>query len=535
MGTSHTRAGLRGDQAGEPRVVVVGAGPTGVTAAILLGQAGIATLVLDRWTEVFAKPRAVHLDDEVFRILGRLGVEREVRAITRMALGQRLLSATHATIAQFDRAVVRTANGYPQANMFDQPQLEGVLRARMRELAPLVRFVGNADVTGVRIDAEGRPTVEYVDQDGSSLTQVRPEFVLGCDGANSVVREAIGATMKSLRFKSQRWLVIDIVTDRELGHWDGVHQVCDSHRAATYMRVGATRYRWEFEMLPGESVEQYSTLDRLAPLLRPWDEDLDGFELMRVAEYTFHARVADRWRKDNVFILGDAAHLTPPFIGQGMGAGLRDAANLAWKVAAVVNGSMPASVLDSYETERIPHATTMVRLACMVGRAMTGSGVLGDRIRPLAIPALIRIPGLRERVVDSSTPPLRPSALVHRPPRRVRSLAGTLCPNVEVADGRRLDEVAAGRFSLVVTETPGHEAFARLQQLDVVVVRATSANGLRSWLGRDRVALVRPDGTVLAAGRGVDGVLRLLPLERSAGMVPSYPVADEYGAHEPQL
>ena len=131
--------------------------------------------------------------------------------------------------------------------------------------------------------------------------------------------------------------------------------MCDPHRAATYMRIGDTRYRWEFRLLPDETADDYNTMAALYPLIRPWVEGIapEELDLVRVAEYTFRAQVANHWRRDNMFILGDAAHLTPPFIGQGLCAGLRDAMNLAWKLAGVVNGWLPESVLDTYEQERI--------------------------------------------------------------------------------------------------------------------------------------------------------------------------------------
>ena len=140
------------------------------------------------------------------------------------------------------------------------------------------------------------------------------------------MRTAIGATMQDMNFY-QRWLVVDVATAAELNQWDGVHQVCDPHRAGTFMRIGKTRYRWEFRLLPGETAADFNTMTTLRPLIRPWVEGVaaENLELVRVAEYTFRAQVADRWRRDNIFLLGDAAHLTPPFIGQGLCAGIRDA------------------------------------------------------------------------------------------------------------------------------------------------------------------------------------------------------------------
>ena len=195
--------------------------------------------------------------------------------------------------------------------------------------------------------------------------------------------------MQDLGFE-QRWLVIDIATTADLDQWDGVHQVCDPHRAATFMRIGQTRYRWEFRLLPGETAADYATIGDLLPLIDPWvtGTPSDRLELVRVAEYTFRAQLADRWREGNVFLLGDAAHLTPPFVGQGMGAGLRDAMNLSWKIAGVLSGDLPEPVLDTYQVERKPHARAMIRLAKLVGVSMTQGGRAGDLLRHLIAPRL---------------------------------------------------------------------------------------------------------------------------------------------------
>jgi 3-(3-hydroxy-phenyl)propionate hydroxylase len=261
-------------------------------------------------------------------------------------------------LAEFRRDTALSEHGFPQANMFDQPELEALLRTNLKRYSN-AELRGNVEVTEVEETSDGRIRVAFVDGTDNSEHDVHADFVLGCDGANSVVRARIGAAMRDMRFE-QRWLVVDAATDADLDQWDGVHQVCNPARAGTYMRIGSTRYRWEFRLLPDESADDFGSLQALKPLITPWTSRVgdDELELVRVTEYTFRAQMADRWRRGNIFLLGDAAHLTPPFIGHGMGAGMRDAMNLAWKVAGVISGDLPRAALDSYEQERNPIPAT---------------------------------------------------------------------------------------------------------------------------------------------------------------------------------
>jgi len=482
-------------------VAIVGAGPTGIIAATLLAQYGVDCLVLDRWPGVYPQPRAVHLDDEIYRVIARLGIADEFAAISRPTLGLRLLDNRFKVLAEFNRDSSRSVHGFPQANMFDQPEFEALLRANLKRYTG-AELRGNAEVTEITRHG-GHVRVTFTDRSDNQVHLVEADYLLGCDGANSLVRTQIGSAMRDLNFE-QRWLVVDVATDADLHQWEGVYQVCDPARAGTYMRIGQARYRWEFQLLAGESADDFGTLPALRPLIAPWTADVADSELtlLRVTEYTFRAQIADRWRRGNIFILGDAAHLTPPFIGQGMGAGLRDAMNLAWKIAGVLNGTLAADVLDSYEQERKPHTRQLIRLALNIGRSMTGGGHLGNLVRRLLLPRLWLLPGLRDKVVDSTTPALHSSALVHKS-RRPRQLAGALCPNPALPGGQRLDDVVGAGFAFITTSPLGGADEALLRRRGVAVLVAERDTELGKWLreGQATAAIVRPDRTVVRAGR----------------------------------
>ena len=280
------------------------------------------------------------------------------------------------------------------------------------------------------------------------------------------------------------------------------------------MRIGDTRYRWEFRLLEGETAADFESIEALQPLIGPWVEGIacDQLELVRVAEYHFRAQLADRWRDRNVFLLGDAAHLTPPFIGQGMGAGLRDAMNLSWKIAGVVSGDLPESVLDTYEVERKPHARALIQLAKLLGVAMTRGGRAGDLLRKAIAPRLHWIPGLRDRLLDGETPPLRRSALVGGRGLRT-SLNGRLCPNALLADGTRYDDATRGGFVLVTGVPLSPQLRDVLAGRGTEVLEVQPGSPLYQWLadGKATAALVRPDFTVLRAGRDIAELCEAAP------------------------
>ena len=499
-------------------VVVVGGGPTGITAALVLATRGTDVVVLERHDDVWALPRAVHLDDEVARLLQGLGVAEGFAGITRPARGLRLLDREHRTLAEFPRSPLPGPHGHPQANLFDQPELEQLLRVRLAELPRAVLRTG-VEVLRVEPGPDG-PVVVLQDSGTGAEQHLAASAVLGCDGADSTVRAAVGARWRELA-AGERWLVLDVRCPVVLDAWAGVHQVCDGRRAATFLQVGEDRYRWEFQLRDGERTADLERPEVLAGLVRPWTGDVpfSRLEVLRSAEYVFRARVVDRWRLGRVFLLGDAAHQTPPFVGQGLGAGLRDAGNLGWKLAAVLQGRAPEALLDSYQAERLPHARAMVRLAVTAGWAMTGGGGRSAAVRRGVLAALCRLPGAQEHLLDRGSPALARGPLVRRSRRRGQRLAGALAPQprVRVPGGRDqvpLDELLGDGFAVLVRTAPDPALRRLAARLDAPVLRVGAGplrddgvlrddGTLERWLagGRASAAVLRPDRTVLLTAR----------------------------------
>lgn len=338
-------------------VVIVGFGPAGAALANLLGRYGIDTLVLDKAEDILPMPRAIALDNEALRILQMAGLAED--AFEKIAIPRVRLQSPYA--GEFVR--MNTAgclDGHPKLVTFYQPELERALRRSLTRY-PHVRTVVSAEMTDF-VD-QGRQVQLQLSVAGGAAQTMTCRYLVAADGAGSTIRTRLGIEFGGDTYP-QDWLIVDARNVR--APIDDVEFTCDPERPVPHMTAPGGRERWEFMLKPGETREQVLQPAFIRDLLKPW-ANADELEIERTAVYRFHARVAQSFSKGNVFMVGDAAHITPPFVGQGMVAGLRDVANLGWKLAWVLQGRASPAILDSYDRERRPHARAMIDLARAMG------------------------------------------------------------------------------------------------------------------------------------------------------------------------
>jgi 3-(3-hydroxy-phenyl)propionate hydroxylase len=476
----------RPSASGDADVLICGLGPVGQLLALLLGDLGVRVIAVEEAHEPYDLPRAAVVDDEVLRIFQAAGVDEAILADAQVQRTVSYVTAAGRAIEAFHP--VHGELGHPPLVSIHQPSMERTMVAALAK-RPTVELrwgqrVETIDRAADRVTAWVRPV------GGGRAEPLRARYLVGCDGGRSAIRNRLQIPFGGSTFV-QRWLVVDALVDRPLARAPHPHFVGDPVRPIVTLPMSPGRHRWEWMLHPGEDQAPFLEPARLRELLAPWITD-EQVEIERAVVYTFHARTAARWRAGRVLLAGDAAHVMPPFVGQGFSSGARDAGNLAWKLDAVLHGA-PERLLDSYEAERRPHVRSMQRLAVRWGGVVQTTHPVVGRVRDTVIELLDRT-GAARWLSDRAKP---------RPRYRRGAFAsggGELFPQPDHLDER------LGRGWAVVASTAAAAAAWRGAGLHVV-----EHPHERDW------TLLRPDRYVFA-GQDMPQALTALRATVGAGL-----------------
>jgi 3-(3-hydroxy-phenyl)propionate hydroxylase len=398
----------------------------------------------------------VHFDGEVMRIFQGAGLAGKIANVTRTSSkGMHFVNGEGRTLMVRRGIDGPGPHGWAGNWYFHQPILEGVLREGLKRFA------------NVRV---------HLGHDVGSVDDLDARYVVGCDGARSLVRQAIGSRHVDLGLH-QPWLVVDLLCDpkrpRVKALPDYTVQLCDPARPMTVVNVGGERRRWEIMLMPGDDPARLTDPGIFWPMMARWLGPQDA-RLERAAVYTFHSVVQQGWRNGRLLLAGDACHQTPPFLGQGMCAGMRDAANLAWKLAAVIRDGAPDSLLDTYESERLPHVRAFIDLAVKLGAVLQETDREAAAARDRRFEAGVEL-------FDFPHPQLGPGCRMNAPPP-----VGTIFPQPRLPDGRLMDEAIGQRFAVL-----GDPRLLDGLQIDAVLLPGTGLD----WLAQHeaRAVVLRPD------------------------------------------
>lgn len=456
-------------------VAIVGAGPAGATLANLLAQYGVSVIMIDREAEVLQEPRAVGIDDEALRTLQGFDMAEKVLESAVRNAPIRYYDSRNRILAHV--APSARPFGWPRRNLFFQPNLESVLRNSLDRFES-VEFRASCEAVDLSQDADG---VTVTAQENGETVTIRTRYVVGADGGRSFIRDAAGIELEG-DTAPMKWLVVDVKDDT----WDAPYSAVytSPHRPSMTIPLPFGYRRFEFKVLDGEDPDSMAEPETVAKLMKKFYPDSEVPTAVRRRIYWHHSRTASRFQSGRVFLVGDAAHLQPPFFGQGMNSGMRDVTNLAWKLGMVLRGTARPSLLESYDAERRESAREMVQFATGIGRLYHPRNRFTEVFRNLLFRGVQRIPGGRDYILQMKYKPaprytdgfVLPAAGAGRSPLVGRAFPQ---PMVETLDGTRLrlDDVLGSRIAIIgvvsgVVEALSPQLVSRFAAHNGVVVQA---------------------------------------------------------------
>jgi 3-(3-hydroxy-phenyl)propionate hydroxylase len=474
---------------GDFDVAIVGYGPVGATLANLLGLYGLRVGVFEREDSVYHQPRASHMDGEVMRIYQSAGLSESLESITIGAKGYEFLNAEGKVLLKLQKPEGKSPQGWDYHYRFYQPTFEAVLREGVKRFGNVSVYL-NADVIDI-VQEEKQVTLGVVKRQEDVIQKFSAKYIVGCDGGRSMVRRTMDTSLEDVGLR-QQWLVIDVKLKHSVDLPKLGIQYCNPARPITYVpKIGGhDRFRWEMMLMPNEQKDDMERPERVWELLSPWLNSDDAV-LERAAVYNFHSVLAAHWRKGRVLLAGDSAHQMPPFLGQGMCAGVRDASNLAWKLQMVIKGKSNDGLLDTYQSERSHHVRSFIDMATELGKIITeidpvkakerDKKFLEGPTQTLVQPAPILGPGLHG---DEAAP--------------VRDIF----PQPKLQDGRLLDEALGLHFAVIgdasVVNSLSDETKRFLDEIDAVVLTdfGSEVQAVLDNYGK-RIVMLRPDRYML--------------------------------------
>lgn len=481
-------------------IVIVGLGPVGATLTNLLNTYGIRCLAVDASNEIYDLPRAIGFDQEALRAFQQIGIIDQIINYVDEYKSSEYRTKSGEIIRKFLSPPPPHHLGWPPYSTFIQPKIEAALRKKIEDQSN-IEIILNCELIEL-ISYETENILKFKDAKSGQIIKVKSRFVIGCDGGNSFVRKKLGIQFDDLGF-DQQWLVLDLIVDDTSLLPDVNIQYCDPTRPHTYVVGPGKIRRWEFMLLPGETPSSITESEKIWSLLEPWVTKAEA-KIWRSATYRFHALVAQRWRQDNVILAGDACHMTPPFLAQGMVQGLKDAVNLAWKLAAVIKGA-PDNILDSYEQERSPLVREIISITKELGLIICETdekkAILRDENMRLNMKS-----GLGETIRQDLFPPLGSSEFILHHIGRGSGKPSPQ-PKIKTNNGwQLLDEITGHRFHILATPEFSITATLRKTKIPIYVIGKTNKvyqekdHIFLDWMRTNhaRAALIRPDHQVMA-------------------------------------